>query len=95
MNLSYTTFKIVFNILFIILLSSCTSDSGSLGDTPKTNNLETSNNLENEDIVPVTIKGVFVDGYIKNAIVCVDINEDTQCTTGKCKQLQMIKGNFP
>lgn len=82
----------LFNILFLIncflILIGCgggssSTDTGGGGTTPPVN--ETINKI---------INGTAIDGYIKNATVCLDENENDTCDNGEATVQTNDDGTF-
>ena len=68
-----------FSYLFFVAilgLSSCSGGSSSGSSNPPANNTSYSTPSS-------TVSGVVVDGYIRNAFVCVDLNRDNECDDGE------------
>jgi len=60
--------SIVFSLIITLTFIGC--ESGSVDSSPK-------------EIVPITFSGVVVDGYIKDATVCLDLNLNAVCDSSE------------
>lgn len=73
--------RLLFVILLSIFLSACGGGGGGGGSAPS-NNTNSSTNQNNNNNTPTekkSITGKVIDGPIKDAIICLDTNNDLSC----------------
>lgn len=103
-NIHFTKSFSIFVIIVSFMLSSCSEDPSFLGDEPKKKQPEkidkTDKNTTNNKLKETTnqeintsIQGILIDGYIKNATICIDKNNDGLCTIEKTTKTN-DKGEF-
>ena len=77
--------KIAINIIFLLFFIGC-GDSDITGYLPE----DSTNQIANI----ITISGRAIDGYLQNAKVCIDLNQNNKCDIFEPQTLTDVKGNF-